>query len=270
VTGTQALAQLRQERHLSASAINTFLRCPRQYEFRYIRKLDPAHRAGVMAFGGAVHAALARYYTSLMQQNPAPLFEVEAAFTDAWAREQASPIPLLLDEDESPEALEAKGLDLLRVFYDQAGLPHVTDVEAPFSAEINDPVTGEVLPARLVGVFDLVVADPDGRNRVIEHKTAARRWTEDKLNFDLQLSAYHYAAAQMGYGDVRLTVQVLLKTKRAAVELYHPTRTGADHNDLLATVAGVLKAIDIGVSYPVRDNWACKKGCPYAGPCLAG
>ena len=158
---------------------------------------------------------------------------------------------------------------MLTMFHQQAERPHrVLDVEAPFACEIADPVTGEVLDARLVGVFDLVTQDSDGRHRVIEIKTGARRWTAEKLMFDLQLSCYSLAAQLMGYGDARLTVQLLLKTKQPALELYHPARTEADQRDFIAVAAGVLKAVDAGIAYPVRD-WHCK-GCQYAHACVVG
>jgi RecB family exonuclease len=268
VSNATTLAQLRAERHLSVSAITTFLRCPAQHHHRYTLHTEPSHKSGALAFGSAVHVALARYYRALMLQQPAALYEIEAAFTDALASEQAGPIPLLLDDEDSPEALEAKGLDLLRVFYDHADPPRrVLEVEAPFSIEVNAPTTGKALGARLVGVFDLVVADASGRNTIVEHKTAARR---NPATYDnsLQLSAYHLAAKMMGLGDARLTVQVLLKSKKPAVELYHPTRTEADHRDLIATAAGVMKAIDAGVNYPVRD-WHCRS-CSYAHACVTG
>jgi putative RecB family exonuclease len=267
VTGAAALAQLRQERHVSASAITTYLKCPAQHSHRYIRRTEPSHRAGALAFGTAIHAALAVFYQHLMRGEEAPVEEMHDLFADVWRRELQQPVPTLLDEGDTEDGLLCKGLELLAVFHEQVGRPpRVLDIEAPFSLEIADPITGEALEARLVGVFDLVVGDADGQTRVVEHKTAARRWTEDRLTYDLQLSAYSLAARLMGYGDARLTVQVLLKTKKPALELYHPTRTAADHRDLIAVAVGVLKAVDAGIAYPVRD-WHCKS-CPYAHACV--
>ena len=269
MSGATALATLRQERHISASAITTYLKCPAQYTHRYIYKTEAAHRPGVLAFGSAIHSALAVFYRHLLRVEEAPVEELQATFVDTWRRELVQPVPTLLDDDDTPDGLESRGLNMIAVFHDQVERPHrVLDVESPFACNIADPATGEILDARLVGVFDLVVEDPDGRARVVEHKTAARRWTADKLTYDLQLTGYALAAGLMGYGDARLTVQLLLKSRQPAVELYHPTRTTADHRDFIATATGVIRAVNAGVSYPVRD-WHCK-GCQYAHACVAG
>lgn len=48
-----------------------------------------------------------------------------------------------------------------------------------------------------------------------------------------------------------------MKTRTPAIPIAEVDRNQADEDDLLRTVGGVLKAIDAGVSYPVR-GWACR------------
>jgi len=265
-----ALAVLREENHLSISAINTYRRCSRQYEHRYILRTPPSHRSGALAFGGAIHIALAFFYGRLMEQQPEPTAdELQQAFTDAWRRELDGPTPVLLDKNETPESLLDKGIGLMRVFHEQAERPaRVAGVEEPFSIELCDQETGEVLHPRLVGVLDAVVEDLPGVFRILEHKTASRRYAETHLSHDLQVTAYTLAAPMLGLGDAKVSLQVLLKQKTPALEVYHLTRTRRDHQDLLHTVAGVHRAIEAGAFFPARDWWCC--GCPFAGPCLAG
>ncbi|MFO7684841.1 MAG: PD-(D/E)XK nuclease family protein, partial [Desulfobacterales bacterium] len=92
--------------------------------------------------------------------------------------------------------------------------------------------------------------------------------SKHRLDHDLQLTAYHLAAPMMGLGDAPVTLQLLLSGKEPSLESYQPARSERDHHDLLTIVSGVLKAIDAGAFYPVRE-WHCQS-CPYAGPCLAG
>ena len=101
--------------------------------------------------------------------------------------------------------------------------------------------------------------------RILEHKTAARRWAPDRIATDLQITAYSLAAPLLGLGDAVVDVQLLLKTKKPAFEVLHPVRSDADRRDLVAVVSGVTKAIKAGAFYPVR-SWACR-GCQYAGAC---
>ena len=84
----------------------------------------------------------------------------------------------------------------------------------------------------------------------------------------IRSTGYTLAAPLVGLPDAGVTLQVLLKTKQPALELYHPTRTDRDRQDFIQIISGVLCAIKIGAFYPIRD-WPCQS-CPYAGPCMAG
>ena len=267
---TAVLKLLRDDAHVSVSSLQTYLKCPAQYEHRYVRRTPVENRPGALAFGSAVHAALARYYSALRDVvSSAPQLSVPTAdelaqtFRDAWQRETESDPPLLLGENETVDGLTDIGTTMLAVFAAQVVPPAaVTDVEMPFAVEVDEDGT------RLVGVLDAVTRDEDGAFKILEHKTASRRWTPDRLASDLQLTAYSLAAPLLGLGDAAVDVQLLLKTRRPSFEVLHASRTDSDRRDLVATVAGVTKAIKAGVFYPVRD-WHCR-GCQYAGVCLAG
>ncbi len=265
-----ALAILRAEQHISVSAITSYLRCPMAHAHRYIHKTTPSHRPGVLAFGSAIHTALALFYSRLMEGQLEPSAEeLAASFADAWRRQFDGDIPVLLDGKATPDSLKDKGVEMIKVFHEQAPRPRkVIGVEEPFSIEILDPHTGTPFTERLVGVFDAVVQAEDNTHRILEHKTAARRWGRQRLEHDLQVTAYSMAAPMVGLPNASVTLQVLLKTKQPALEVYHPTRTDRDRRDLLHLVSGVLCAIKVGAFYPSREWWC--SGCPYAGPCIAG
>ena len=265
-----ALAALRAEEHISISSITGYMRCPSQYAHRYIYRTPPSHRAAALAFGTAIHTALALFYTRLMEGQPEPTAEELAdSFSDTWTRELDTDIPVLLDGKDTPDSARDKGVAMIKVFHEQAPRPHkVLGVEEPFSIEVIDPRTGTAFSERLVGVFDAVVQDEDGTCRILEHKTAARRWTKTRLEHDLQVTGYTLAAPLVGLPNATVTLQVLLKQKTPALELYSPARTDHDRRDLLQVISGVLCAIKVGSYYPVRD-WPCQS-CPYAGPCMAG
>lgn len=270
MSGRSALAVLRAEKHISISALGTYLRCPRQYQHRYILRTPPSHRAAALAFGTAIHVALALFYQRIMEGQEEPCSEELAdSFSDRWTRELEGDIPVLLDGKDTPDSARDKGVAMIKIFHEQAPRPHkVLGVEEPFSIEVIDPRTGTPFAERLVGVFDAVVQDEDGAYRVLEHKTAARRWNQTRLDHDLQVTGYTLAAPLVGLPAATVTLQVLLKTKTPALEIYNPARTDRDRQDLLETISGILCAVKAGAFYPVRD-WPCGS-CEYAGPCLAG
>jgi predicted RecB family nuclease len=175
---------------------------------------------------------------------------------------------VLFGDDESAESLLETGAAMLCVFHEKAERPYrVVEIEMPFGVQLTDPVTGEALP-RLVGVFDAVVQDADGVYRILEHKTAARRWTEDRLRYDHQLTAYGLVAPLLGFGKARIDVQLLLKTKKVDFAVYPVTRTESDEHDFLEVVGGVTRAVRAQAFWPNRD-WQCRS-CEYASRCVAG
>jgi hypothetical protein len=189
-------------------------------------------------------------------------------FVDAWNRELGKDVPVLFDQSESRDRLKDLGKAMIDTFMATAPAPHVVlAVEEAFRAELHDPETGEVLPD-LVGRFDAVVEDEKGRRTILEHKTAARRYAEDKLEHDLQPTAYALAAKLLGLGEVAITYQVLLKQRKPSLVLYDVTRSKQDHHDFLETVAGVTRAVEARAFFPQRGWWC--RSCQYAGPCLAG
>jgi CRISPR/Cas system-associated exonuclease Cas4 (RecB family) len=252
--------------YVSVSQIKTWLLCPRRYELRYIRGIAPAFVPVNLAFGSAFHEALAGYYNEI-KVTGVPLRRdlVLDTFRAAWARAAEGDVSLQADEDDAdPGVMIDKGVSMLHAFYEQAGTPIVEAVEHGFTITLHDVDTGEPLEEQLVGTMDLLIRE-EGRVVVVEHKTAARKYTADQLAFDLQLTAYQIAARESGLGEVALRFQVVTKTKVPAVQVVDILRDDQAEADFVRTATGVLKAIDSGVSYPVR-GWQCR-GCPYESPC---
>lgn len=256
--------QLFQEEHISVSAISKYLKCPRSYKFRYVDKIQAETRASSLVFGGAIHEALAVFYQALRDEQPEPsIQELMMAFRLKFDDDLKEEPPVMFSDKETPDSLIECAESMLAVFLAEAERPfRVVEVEAPFSLDVG-------CSKRLVGVLDAVVQDEDGTYRILEHKTAARRWTESRLSSDLQITVYQLAAPMIGLGNTNeVNIQLLLKTKKSGLEMYHAYRTQADKDDALETVEGVLRAADAGAFYPCRDWWC--GSCEYASKCLAG
>ena len=259
---------LRERLHVSYSQIRTYLICPARHQHQYLLGTEPSHRPVALVFGGAVHAALAAHYGHAKAEGAAmPLEALQDAFRDRWEDEMDQPVPIVFDEQKDAGAFVDQGVDLLRVFHERAGTPEVIAVEQPFSVDLVDPVTGEVLDVKLVGAFDLVTQE-NGRPVIVEHKTAARKYTLNQIAWDLQPSVYAHAAYELGMEDVGLRYQILLKTKTPAVEIREIERTSAHVREMLRTVTTVLRAIEADVFYRNR-GWQCGD-CPFAYRCNAG
>lgn len=256
--------------YTSVSQLKCWLRCPRMFELRYVRGVFPAFVPVNLAFGSAIHEALASYYGEL-KSTGVPLRRdlVLDVFRGGWAKAIDGDVPLQADEDgdDQGQVIE-RGVSMLHAFYEHASRAPPFTVEAVehgFTVPLHDPDTGEVRDEQLVGTMDLVIVE-EGRRVVVEHKTAARKYGEDQLRFDLQVSGYKLAAREAGLGEVGLRFQVLTKTKIPAVQIADVHRDDQDEADFVRTAVGVLRALDAGVSYPVR-GWGCRS-CPYAHACV--
>ncbi len=263
---TATLADYRTGLHVSYSQVRSFLICPAKYEHRYVRGTEAAHRSVNLVFGGAVHQALAGFYARIMndgtKMSPEELTEL---FRDRWRAElvKVGPPVKFGKKFDSGGHLDL-GVGLLETFYEQADVPVVISVEQPFSVDLVDPATGEIMDIKLVGAFDLL-AEEKGRPVIIEHKTAARRYSADQLLYDLQPSAYRYAAEQLGIDNPGLRYQLFLKTKVPAIELFDINRSNTQVVEMLETCCQVLHAVETGAFYRQR-GWPCGD-CEYSHCC---
>ncbi len=250
----------RAQLHCSVSQVRAYLSCPRRFEMRYLLGAEPEHRSANLVLGSAVHEALASYYAKY-QRGIEPVADgVMAAFSDAFDEEVAKEPAVLLDDGETLGQLKDSGVALVRAFLDNVVPPErVLAVESAFACDVVDPLTGEVLEEQLIGYLDAVVEDA-GRLVVLEHKTAARAWSADQLEHDLQVSLYQAAT---GADAVRL--QVLTKTKVAKLLLHELVRDERQQVEAVEVVCQVLKAIRAAAFWRQR-GWACRE-CEFRARC---
>lgn len=266
VIRNDSLAAMRQGLHVSVSQVKSWLMCGRKYQFQYVLGAEPEHRPVALAFGTAVHRALEAFYEHL-QAHPAPppVEAVATAFVDRWVVEVRDPLPLRFDDGQDADGVKDMGIALMGAFCQQGFVPdEVLAVEQPFAMELVDPQTAEVCDIPLVGAIDLV-ARHQGRVWLVEHKTAARRFTPDRIQYDLQISAYVATARTLGLDHPAAAFQILLKTKKPTVETIPLNRTENDEHEMIDTFLHALRGIEAG-AFPRNRGWACGD-CPFKRAC---
>jgi len=252
-----SLEKLRQGLHVSVSQINTYLMCPEKYRHSYVVGTPPSHRPAALGFGSAIHHALALFYEFIKThgRKPSPT-RMQSAFSDRWDVELDDALPIQYKRGEDAGKVKDLGVNMLARFHETGFVPDkVLAVEHPFSVEIPDPATGRILEEALVGAIDLL-CEHKGQVVIVEHKTAARKYARDKLVYDMQPSAYQFAARELGVRNPGLAFQVLLKTKPPQVEFTTVTRTQEQEEEMLSTYTQVLKAVTQGIFWKNR-GWMC-------------
>jgi putative RecB family exonuclease len=254
------LRQLREQPHTSFSAVRCYLLCPERYRFRYHTDTETSHRSIGLVLGRVVHKTLERFYLHLQHgDEEVPLELLQDTFCSSWAETLAFEPPVRCDD---LGAEKDKGLELIRVFHNDAPRPHrVVAVELPFAVPLS-PDENRVL----IGSIDAAAEDEAGRTLVLEHKTTKRRWSQDQIVYDPQVSVYLHAARYLGLAPEPVArFQFLLKTRTPAFQAIEIHRTDQQIQEVLHLLREVLRCIDAGICYRLR-GWQCKD-CEYAHCC---
>ena len=268
---SSSLDRLREQPHLSVSALKMWLGCPRKFSLHYIEKAEASHRPISLVFGHAWHE-LVGHLLLLHQRGADPRTnELKDYFASTLAREiGAEGPPVLLEDDEDVPELVHTAMKMLDAFRAAVALPErLLHVELPFRLEIVDPGTGEVLPIPLIGAVDAVSGD-SRRVELWELKSAKRRWSEDSILYDFQPTAYRMATRAMALRErktpeVHLKLIVVTKSTEPDVQVEQLVRTTVDERDLMETAASINRAVQSGCAHPL-PSWRCKT-CEYAHAC---
>jgi hypothetical protein len=207
----------------SASQLVTYAMCGRKYYFSYVLGLEPEKKSAALAFGSAVHGAIEFWFKEKIAGRLPLLPAAEQIFlADLNAGLVGVP-------DTETAELEEQGRSLVRLYLQKYNDLPVVAVEEGFEMTLHDPETGEILPRPLRGYFDLVLDD----GRIIELKTAARKWGSD-VTKHLQLGAY--AAAR----NHPVEVHVLVRRRDPAIDVIHYNPDGWWHHAAVALERGIL------------------------------
>ena len=260
--------------HISHSQISTYLICPAKYGHQYVYGTPSETKPAALPFGSAMHKAVENYYRITQETGEViPVENLITVFNTCLDTEiEKSDVPWSFKNGDTFETLRNMGADLLKLFHAEAAPQNIFAVELPFTVPVPDLTNGGDLPVMLAGVMDLVESDQNGVHCVVELKTSAQRYTDAKLEFDTQATTYSYAMSKMGLTTTEkstlIRYDVLLKTKKPAMERYYVTRTTADHRRLIQLINEVLRAIEHRIFYR-NPGWQCGD-CQFKRACFNG
>lgn len=268
VKANTTLEQLRAAPHISYSALNTYLNiCQLQYYFRYIERLEPEQTPVALPFGSAFHSALSEQAQAAKRGEKLSV----AQLTDAFATYfniacDSSEKVVFKREDNRDDLIALAGKMLDTALADWRDYWNIEAVAFPFQVEIP----GVDLP--LIGEIDMLVsesnpfdADPE-TTCIVDFKTAARMWPDDKAGKDLQATVFSYAFEKLFHKKPIFRFDVITKTKTPAVKRFYTERHQGHYDRLEKLVHSARNAIKAGVFLPNETSFACGD-CPYAGSC---
>jgi hypothetical protein len=159
--------------HLSASSINLFLRCPRQWQERYVFKTDEP-KGEPLIVGSGAHLYLSRI---LMDEDPGDWWE------ESKLDKHGNPQEIVWKGDEYDAMEQAKAFAWY--YYENIGkYLNVTATESEIELEVPG------VPIPVVGYVDIETPE-----RIIDVKTTGYLSRAVKLNPEWRLQAHIYQLA---------------------------------------------------------------------------
>jgi putative RecB family exonuclease len=245
--------------HLSYSQINCYVACPLKYRFAYVDQIPPEFTPASLAFGSAVHEAVAAYHGSRLEGDPLKPDHMLDVFRQSWRSREAD---VKFFNGDSAASLETKANQLLRVFHESVDRTvQVVGVEEFF--EVN---LGNGTPP-VQGYIDLIEQSQDGTIMIVDLKTASKRPTDFQVHNNLQLTCYSIGAGALGFDpdNLKLRLDVLVKTKNPELIQLETIRTDRNRQRFCKLVNEVWNGIQSGIAFP-KEDWHCAQ-CAYQQQC---
>ena len=243
---------------LSHTQINMFLRCPKQYEFRYVNgiRIPPS---GVLVLGGAGHSAIAYNYKQKIQTHQdLKINEVTEFFAEEFDRKVKEEEPIF-DEDR-PKDLKDNGIKVLKKYQnDKAKIIQPKEVEKVFAIDFTN------VNYFIKGFIDLITENEE----LVDHKISKKSPSQSNIDDDLQMTVY-----KLGYNytynkdPIELRYDYLITSKNPKIKSYPTFRTNEDIDEYLVIVGQIVEYIKRGDFYKNTQSYNCsQKYCGYYEKC---
>ena len=235
---------------LSASAVNTYRKCPQQFLFSRLWSLKEGPRA-TYSFGAVMHTTIKRFIEQLKRGMKLPFDEVARIYETEW-------ISAGFEDDYQENEYKKDGIEQLRAFHSAmlAAPPEILEQEKSFELPLENNV---IINGRIDQINSL------GRNdvEIIDYKTGAPRKDSDAKK-DLQLSIYAIAAKEiLELNPVRLAFYYLQEGK-----LQETTRDAKQLNQAQKIIQESAADIRAAAFRPKRHFATCRS-CAYQPICPA-
>jgi putative RecB family exonuclease len=254
--------------HVSAvyshSGLSSFENCPRQFQYRYVLKVEVTTESVEAFLGKLVHEVLERLYQFVGEGRVPKLQQVLDRFGHWW-QERHDPARVRVVRSEVPLN-----------FYRETGLRCLTNYyrgRYPFDGEetlgLEEMVHFSLDDAgryRMRGVIDRIARARDGSIEIHDYKTGRRVPSQERIDQDRQLALYQLGLAERFASEVpvRLVWHYL-----AANVVRSSTRTPEQLGTLRASTMRLIDRVEAETEYKPKPSALCG-WCEYREICPAG
>ena len=258
---------------LSASAIGSYQRCPKQYEYENVLRIPTAEQSH-LRLGITVHNVLERFHKEGVVDADAAASEArmtellrQQVMTGGWGR-----------TDDDRQLLERARTMLRNYAASEFARPEGSvRTEVKFSLNLpptdlmkSKSVAGRPLDGiQINGKIDRIDTLPDGSQRVVDYKTGNDKKTPGALRKqveqEIQLAIYKYAGARELGVDAEGLVYYFLENKQPVIEA---EATQEHVNEVRAVIDEVADKI-ISLDFTPKPDYMKCSTCPFNHVCPA-
>jgi hypothetical protein len=241
------------------SEIGMYLKCGKQWEFRYALGIKEKPRAA-LTLGSSVDAAVTKNLKNKIDNKKLlPKEEVTQAFVDEFNKLEKD-----TDwQDDDPGKQKDMGVKMVELHHIVAA-PYINPiaVQESFVVEVNGR------DWNLGGTMDVVE-----KNVIRDTKTSKSAYDLNKVTKNYQAAIYDYAFEKIkGVKAKSFAFDVLIKpgTKKPAdYQLVQAPVTKLDRDWTFDTIEQVHRSIDAGITKPAADSawWCSSSWCGFWNQC---
>lgn len=229
--------------HVSHSQLSLWDSCPKKWQYSYVERLRESS-SGNLILGSCYHETLEENFKKKLILGHDLDFDICADFFDTiWNKSLGNAWETNWG-NSSPDALKDIGITLIGKYLDDVAPAIIPQfVERWMEKVING--------TKFVIRIDLI----DMNNIVIDHKTAAKSYSQTDVDKNVQASASAFA---LGHPIV-FHNHVAVKTKTPQIQIVKTYRTHADIDWWYKKASAILAHMKTGYAPPREDSWLCSE-----------
>jgi hypothetical protein len=237
--------------YLSSTQVTMYLRCPAQYNFRYVRDIKIPPNMNLVE--GITHHQVQEYNNN--QYVETNEFVEEDILSDCFVHNLSVNMEEIQDkkEKENKDEVIQRGTKLISDYCN-----YYRDLFIP----IKKPE--QRIEIRISDIPFVLVTDIVSSEGVFDYKVVGRQKSKTDVDRDFQLTAYSYSEGNKNVGFISF-----VKTKQPKIDVINSRRDESHYNDMKEIVRGVANGIKKGV-FPRCDpltTLCSPKFCGYWSMC---
>jgi putative RecB family exonuclease len=244
--------------YLSVSQVSKYLKCARQYEFRYVAKMKET-KNGSLIMGSAFHKGMQdASIRKVIDGEILSTADVLDIYSDSFEYHKEN------DEidwgEDDPGKVKDDGSQMLSAYYEQLGQAITPMVDMEGLPMVEKKHTFEIVPGlKVLGFMDIITADGFIRDYKTSSKSPSKNIIDEKMQLPVYAMMYRDLMGEgMIENGVGFDYAVNLKKEKKVMRI--ETEGPVDQARIertKQTFVGVAKSISAGIFYPNEESNSC-------------